>query len=125
MKFSCEKAILQAAVNTAARAVSAKSSIPALEGILVEAGNILRLTGYNLETGIRTESEAEISETGSVVLNARLFSELVRRLPDDMVIFRTEGDNVHIKCGMSEFNLAGTSAEEFPELPSVDDKKSI
>jgi DNA polymerase-3 subunit beta len=125
MKFSCEKAILQAAVNTAARAVSTKSSIPALEGILVEAGEVLRLTGYNLETGIRTEAEAEVSEAGSVVLNARLFSELVRRLPDDMVVFRSEGDNMHIKCGMSEFNLAGTAADEFPELPLVDDKKSI
>jgi DNA polymerase-3 subunit beta len=125
MKFSCEKAILQSAVNTAARAVSTKSSIPALEGILVEAGSILRLTGYNLETGIRTELEAGITEKGAVVLNARLFSELVRRLPDDMVSFQTEGDTVHIRCGMSEFNLAGTSAEEFPDLPLVDDKKSI
>ena len=54
MKFSCEKALLQSAIGTAARAVSPKSSIPALEGILLEAGNDLRLTGYNLETGIRT-----------------------------------------------------------------------
>ena len=54
MKFTCEKALLQAAISTASRAVSPKSSIPALEGILLEAGNDLRLTGYNLETGIRT-----------------------------------------------------------------------
>ena len=54
IKFSCEKALLQAAISTTSRAVSVKSSIPALEGILLEAGDQLRLTGYNLETGIRT-----------------------------------------------------------------------
>ena len=54
MKFSCEKALLQSAISTASRAVSPKSSIPALEGILLEAGQELRLTGYNLDTGIRT-----------------------------------------------------------------------
>lgn len=60
MKFSCEKALLQSAIATTARAVSPKSSIPALEGILVEAGDQLRLTGYNLETGIRTVVPAQI-----------------------------------------------------------------
>ena len=58
MKFSCEKALLLGAVSTASRAVAVKSSIPALEGILIEAGEQLRLTGYNLETGIRTTVQA-------------------------------------------------------------------
>ena len=62
MKFSCEKALLQAAISTTSRAVSPKSSIPALEGILLEAGSDLRLTGYNLETGIRTIVPADIRE---------------------------------------------------------------
>ena len=85
MKFSCEKALLSAAVSTASRAVAPKSSIPALEGILIEAGATLRLTGYNLETGIQATVPAEIRETGSLVLSARLFSEIVRKMPDDMV----------------------------------------
>ena len=54
MKFSCEKALLQSAVNTTSRAVAAKSSIPALEGILLEGGDTLTLSGYNMQTGIRT-----------------------------------------------------------------------
>ena len=66
MKFSCEKALLQSAISTASRAVSPKSSIPALEGILLEAGQELRLTGYNLDTGIRTIVPADISETGTL-----------------------------------------------------------
>ena len=78
MKFSCEKALLSAAVSVASRAVAAKSSIPAMEGILVEAGEQLRLTGYNLETGIQVTVPAEIQEKGSLVLSARLFGEIVR-----------------------------------------------
>ena len=54
LRFSCEKALLQGAVNTASRAVAAKSSIPALEGILLEGGDTLTLSGYNMQTGIRT-----------------------------------------------------------------------
>ena len=125
MKFSCEKALLQTAVSIASRTVAPKSSIPALEGILVEAHGVLRLTGYNLETGIRTVVPAEISAPGSLVLSARLFGEIVRKLPDDVVVFTADNYMVNIKCGMTEFNILGTDAEEFPELPMVDDLNSL
>ena len=125
MKFSCEKALLQAAISTTSRAVSPKSSIPALEGILLEAGSDLRLTGYNLETGIRTIVPADIREEGTLVLGARLFGEIVRKLPDDIVTFQSEHYMVNIKCGMSEFNILGTDPEEFPELPTVEYQNSL
>ena len=125
MKFSCEKALLQAAISTTSRAVSPKSSIPALEGILLEAGNDLRLTGYNLETGIRTIVPADIREEGTLVLGARLFGEIVRKLPDDIVTFQSENYMVNIKCVMSEFNILGTDPEEFPELPTVEYQNSL
>lgn len=125
MKFSCEKALLQAAISTTSRAVSPKSSIPALEGILLEAGSDLRLTGYNLETGIRTIVPADIRKEGTLVLGARLFGEIVRKLPDDIVTFQSENYMVNIKCGMSEFNILGTDPEEFPELPTVEYQNSL
>ena len=125
MKFSCEKALLQAAISVTSRAVSPKSSIPALEGILVEAGTQLRLTGYNLETGIRTVVPAEIREEGSLVLSARLFGEIIRKLPDDVVVFSSQNYTVNIKCGMSEFNILATDAEEFPELPTVEYQNTL
>ena len=125
MKFSCEKALLQAAISTTSRAVSPKSSIPALEGILLEAGSDLRLTGYNLETGIRTIVPADIREEGTLVLGARLFGEIIRKLPDDIVTFQAENYMVNIKCGMSEFNILGTDPEEFPELPTVEYQNSL
>ena len=124
MKFSCEKALLQAAISTTSRAVSPKSSIPALEGILLEAGNDLRLTGYNLETGIRTIVPADIREEGTLVLGARLFGEIVRKLPDDIVTFNQKLYGQH-QCGMSEFNILGTDPEEFPELPTVEYQNSL
>ena len=125
MKFSCEKALLTSAVSVASRAVAVKSSIPAMEGILIEAGDTLRLTGYNLETGIQATLPAEITESGSMVLSARLFGEIVRKMPDDVVVFSSQGYTVNIKCGLSEFNILGTDPEEFPELPSVDQQNAL
>lgn len=125
MKFSCEKALLQSAIATTARAVSPKSSIPALEGILVEAGDQLRLTGYNLETGIRTVVPAQIDREGSLVLSARLFGEIIRKLPDDVVSFSADGYMVNITCGMSKFNILATDPEDFPDLPAVEDQNSF
>ena len=125
MKFSCEKALLSAAVSVTSRAVAAKGSIPAMEGILIEAGDTLRLTGYNLETGIQASLPAEISERGSLVLSARLFGEIVRKMPDDVVVFTSQKYTVNIKCGLSEFNILGTDPEEFPELPAVDQQNAL
>lgn len=125
MKFSCEKALLQSAIATSSRAISPKSSIPSLEGILVDATSELRLTGYNLETGIRTLVPAQVEEPGSLVLSARLFGDIVRRLPDDMVHFSSKGLTVHIQCGMSEFNIQAIDPEEFPELPTVEPQNAL
>ena len=125
MKFSCEKALLSAAVSVTSRAVAVKSSIPAMEGILIEAGSELRLTGYNLETGIQARVPSEITQTGSLVLPARLFGEIVRNLPDDMVVVSSQEYTVHIQCGPSKYKILATDAEEFPELPSVDQQNSL
>ena len=125
MKFTCEKALLTAAVSTASRAVAAKSSIAAMEGLLVEATDQLTLTGYNMETGIRATVPSEIDEPGKLVLNSRLFGDIVRKLPDDVVIFSSEGMMVNIRCGMSEYNIAGIDPDDFPELPTVDQQNGI
>ena len=122
MRFSCEKAILQTAVTTAGRVVAAKSSIQALEGVLVEAGpGGLSLSGYNLETGIVTTVPADVSEDGAIVLSARLFGEILRRMPDDVVSIATEGFSVHIQCGPTSYDILGSSDEDFPDLPRVED----
>ena len=126
LKFSCEKALLQAAVSTAGRAVAAKSSIPALEGLLLEGSRELTLSGYNTQTGIRTSFEAQIREEGRIVLNARLFGDILRRMPDDIIVFSAdEKYMVHLSCGDASFDILGLSADDYPELPEVDDEYSV
>lgn len=121
MKFSCEKAILQTAVTTAGRVVAPKSTIQALEGVLLETENDrLQISGYNLETGIVTHVEAEVRKPGAIVLSARLLGEILRRMPDDAVSVTSDADcSVHIQCGPTSFDIKGSNDEDFPELPSV------
>lgn len=125
MRFSCEKSILQSMISITSRTVAVKSSIPALEGILIEVTDRLQLTGYNLKTGIRTIVPADIKEEGTLVVSSRLFGEIVRRLPDDIVYISTEQETITIRCGMSEFKIQGSSAEEYPDLPSVEYQNTI
>ncbi len=126
MKFSCEKGLLVSAINVSSRAAATKSAVPSLEGLLVEAGEDVSISGYDLKTGICSTIHADVREPGSVVLNARLFGEIVRKLPDDVVYIQvSENLMVNIRCGMSDFNIMGLSAEEYPELPSVDYQNSV
>lgn len=126
MKFSCEKLLLQSAVSTASRAAAVKSTIPALEGVLLQAAACLTISGYNMQTGIRTSIEADVTEEGSLVLPSRLFNEILRRLPDDVVTFTSDsGMNVCLTCGDASYNVAALSAEDYPELPEVEDQYSI
>lgn len=126
MKFSCEKNELAAAVTTASRAASAKSAVPSLEGLLIEAGADLTVSGYDLKTGIRSTIKADVTEAGSVVVNARLIGDIIRKLPDDIVYMSVnEKFMINLRCAMSEFNIMGISAEEYPELPYVDYQNSV
>ena len=126
LRFSCEKALLQSAVNTTSRAVAAKSSIPALEGILLEGGDTLTLSGYNMQTGIRTIVDAQIQSPGRIVLSARLFGEMIRKMPDDVIVFAADENlSVHLTCGDASFEILGLSADDYPELPEVDDQFSV
>ena len=126
MKFSCEKSQLLSAITVTSKVASAKSAVPALEGLLLEASDLLRISGYDLKTGIKTEIPAEVEEAGAIVLNARLLGEIIRKLPDDVVAFSIGKDNMTtITCGMSKFNILGTPSTDYPELPSVDEQSAI
>jgi len=126
MKFSCEKALLQNAINIASRTVAQKSSIPALEGLLLQTGTNLTISGYNMQTGIRTTVSADVSAEGEIVLNARLFGDIIRRMPDDVVVFTADDRQmVHLSCGDADFDILGLSAMDYPELPAVEDDYAI
>ena len=127
MKFSCEKSILQEAVITASRAVSNKSNVALLEGILITAdADGLTLCGYNMSMGIRVHINAAVNEAGRAVLGAKLFGDIIRKLPDDIIYVEIDDKMVAtIKCGRAVFNLITSPAEEFPKLPEVEDGNSL
>lgn len=126
MKFNCEKYLLVQAVNTASRAAAVKSPNPSLEGLLIEASHSVRITGYDLKKGIYTQLDADVSVPGSVVIPAKLFGDIVRKLPDG-VVYITVDDNdlMNITCGNADYNIMGTSSDDYPELPSMDYSSTV
>lgn len=126
MKFSCEKQVLQTAAVTAARASAAKSPITSLEGLLVNAGVDVRITGYDLKKGIYSNIEADVSQPGSAVLNAKLFTEMLRRLPDGIVTVEIDDKNaVSVKCGRGDFAFVALDADDYPELPELNEAEAV
>ena len=123
MNILCDKDALINAVGNVQRAVSGKSTLPALEGILLRAaGSSLYLAGYDLDLGITTTIEAQVREPGEIVLTAKLFGEIVRKLPGEEVSLATDDKlNALIRSGATEFTIMGISASEYPEIPSVSD----
>lgn len=127
MKFTIDKRILTEAVGNLQRAVSAKTSIPALEGILIrtDADKII-LSAYDLEIGMQTELPAVISEHGAIDLTAKLFSEIVRKSPADEVTVESDDRNTAtITSGVSCFTIIGMDAAEFPEFPKITDTDTV
>lgn len=124
MKFQCEKYVLDAAVSTASRAAAAKSPQPALEGLLLEASleGGVRITGYDLKKGIYTDIPADVSKAGSIVLPAKMFGEIVRKLPDGFVtVVSDDHFKTHINCGKADYDIMGSDSEDYPALPDMDE----
>ena len=123
MKFTVNKSDITEAVGNIQRAVSTKTSIPALEGILLGADeNGLELCAYDLELGITTVIPAFVAEPGKAVLSAKLFSDIVRRTPAETITVTVDEKNMAtLESGYSRFSIIGIPAEEFPELPKLSD----
>lgn len=120
MKFTCNTRQLSEACQNVMRAVSTKVTIPTIEGILIECGSdTLSLTGYDFEFGINTTLEASVVEPGAIVINAKVISDIIRKLPDGNVTFDISGTSVSIISGAAQYNIMGIDADDYPELPSV------
>jgi DNA polymerase-3 subunit beta len=121
MKIICSKENLLEGINIVQKAVSTKTTLPILEGILLDAGDHLKLTGNDLEIGIECLVDADIKRQGSIVLNSRMFGEIVRRLPDSEVLLEVKENNVVlIECEKSLFEIKGLAAAGFPALPIIE-----
>ena len=126
MRFTCEKSMLVSGLNIAGRTVAQKSSLSVIEGILCRAGMGLSLTGYNMETAITYDIEAEVSDPGDCILPAKLFGDIIRRLPEGPVtVVVDDAFKVSIRAGYASFTISAESAEDYPELPDVNDGRPI
>ena len=126
MRFTCEKSMLVQGLNIAGRTVAQKSSLSVIEGILCKAGHNLSLTGYNMETAITYDIEADIPDPGQCILPAKLFGDIIRRLPEGPVtVVVDDSYKVSIRAGYASFTISAESAEDYPELPDVNSGRPI
>ena len=125
MKFTCQKTDLFDVLPNISKATSIKTPMEVLAAIRMEAaGQTLSLTGYDLELGIRTEIPAAVEEEGVLLADSRLFSELVRRMPDGILQISTDDHlKITITGGGTECQLAGMRADEYPDLPDIEQEK--
>ncbi|MCC8045150.1 MAG: DNA polymerase III subunit beta [Clostridiales bacterium] len=122
MKITCSKKELLRALNIVTKAVPAKSTMPVLMCVLIDASSDeIKFTANDMELGIETKVDGIITEKGIVALEAKLFSDMIRKLDeDDVTITSDEKYNTIITCGKSKFNIMGQSGEDFPYLPFVE-----
>lgn len=127
MKIVCSKSNLVKGVGIVSKAVPSKTTMPILECILIDATlDVIKLTANDMELGIQTEIEGEIITHGMIAIDARIFSEIVRKLPDSDVVIETD-DNLqtNIVCEKAEFNISAKSGEDFTYLPVIEKNMSV
>ena len=127
MKVICEKEKILKGINSVINGVASKTTMPILEGILIQTNdNELKLTTYDLEIGIEYILEAKVEEQGNTVVNAVMFSEIIRKLPStEIKISINENKLLEIECEGSLYKLATMNPDEFPELPKIEIENSI
>lgn len=127
MKLSFTKTHLLQGVNISLKAVPTRTTFPILECILIDAtAGEIKFTTNNMELGIETRVEGCIIERGKIAIDAKIFSDIVRKLPDNEIIIETDSSfNTVITCEKAKFNIVAKSGEEFSYLPAVEKDKFI
>lgn len=126
MKITCSKSELLGGINIALRAVPSKSTLPILESLLITAQDNITITSNDNDMGIVTGIEGVVMEAGKIAVEARLFSEIVRKLPDNEIYIETDRNyKMNIRCEDSVFRLSGNDPDEFPELPDTGVSKTV
>jgi len=123
MKIRCQKSDLVKGVSIVSKAVPTKTTMPILECILIDATtNIIKLTANDMELGIETVIEGTIERKGLIALDARIFSDIVRKLPDNEIVIEADPGNLQtlITCEKAKFNISGKSGEDFSYLPYIE-----
>lgn len=127
MRLVCDKNSLTNAISIVSRTVSPKSNLAFLEGIyLIADEEGLRLTGYNLETGITVRMESRVRQSGECIMPTRMFSDVVRKLPDEIVTIEMDDSyRVTIQSGVAKVQLMASASDEYPQLPEVEEETAV
>ena len=127
MKIICTKSNLVKGVSIVSKAVPSKTTMPILECILIDATtDIIKLTANDMELGIETIIEGDIIEKGLIAIDAKIFSEIVRKLPDNEVVIETDSNlQTLITCEKAKFNISRKSGEEFSYLPYIEKEEPV
>ena len=127
MKLICSKSNLLHGVNIVSKAVPTRTTMAILECILIDASaNEIKLTANDMELGIETKIEGEIAERGIIALDAKIFSEIVRKLPDSDVVIETDSNfKTPITCEKAKFNIVGKSGDDFSYIPFIERNECI
>lgn len=127
MKLTCSKSNLLHGVNIVSKAVPTRTTMAILECILIDASaNEIKLTANDMELGIETKIEGEIAERGVIALDAKIFSEIVRKLPDSDVTIETDASfKTTITCEKAKFNIVGKSGDDFSYIPYIERNEPI
>ena len=127
MKFSCNQQTLTKALNIVSKAVPTRTTMAILECILIDASaNEIKLVANDMELGIETRVEGNIVERGIIALDAKIFSEIVRKLPDSDVTIETDPSfKTVISCEKAKFNIVGKSGDDFSYIPYIEKNESI
>ncbi len=127
MKLICSKSNLLHGVNIVSKAVPTRTTMAILECILIDASaNEIKLTANDMELGIETKIEGEITERGVIALDAKIFSEIVRKLPDSDVTIETDASfKTTITCEKAKFNIVGKSGDDFSYIPYIERNEPI
>ncbi|MCI9069551.1 MULTISPECIES: DNA polymerase III subunit beta [Clostridia] len=127
MNIICSKQKLQEGISIVTKAITGKTTMPVLEGIYIKATKEgLTLIGSDIDVSIETKVEADVIQEGSIVIDSRIFSEIIRKLPNSEVkIEISENDLIQITCEKSVFNLVFMNSSDYPSLPSINEDISV
>ena len=125
MKLTFLKSDLLNAINITLKAVPSKTTMQILECLLIEADDEIKITANDMELAIETKVKGNILEKGSAAIDAKLFSEIIRKLPDSEIVIDEKNENITISCEKANFNISGRRSDDFVHMPAIETEEHI
>jgi len=126
MKFTCDKDALLKSIDIVSKAINPNNPVDILKGIKIDASSFIKFTGSETDLSIESILEADVQEEGSLIVDSRIFYDIIRNLPDGKVkIYTSEKNELKIICSNTQFNILYLSSEGYPEIKKIDEGDNI